>query len=77
MESGGPDDAALFPVLAAAADRLIPGDEWPSATGLGVISYVRARGVDYRSSALARRSQSPGLPLWTPRRWCVLVVASG
>ena len=43
MESGGLDDAALFPVLAAAADRLIPGDEWPSATGLGVISYVRAR----------------------------------
>ena len=43
MESGGPDDAALFGVLAAAADRVIPGDEWPSATGLGVISYIRAQ----------------------------------
>src|SRR5271155_385573 len=39
-------DGGVFGILAAAADRIIPSDEWPSATGLGVIGYLeRQRGT--------------------------------
>jgi choline dehydrogenase-like flavoprotein len=43
MDPGGVDDAVLFRVLAAVADRVIPADEWPSATELGAGEYLESR----------------------------------
>jgi choline dehydrogenase-like flavoprotein len=43
MRTGGLDDPILFRVLAAVADRVIPEDEWPSATELGAVGYLESR----------------------------------
>jgi choline dehydrogenase-like flavoprotein len=53
-------DGGLLGILAAAADRIIPSDEWPSATGLGVIGYLeRQAGTVHR--AYWRDVLQPGL----------------